>query len=371
MKLTELLAFFENWSPASLQESYDNSGLLVGSPDKVVSRALVTLEITEDVMKEAKEQKCDLIISHHPVIFGGLKKLNGKNTVERVVLEAVRNDIAIFACHTNLDNVLSGVNNRIADRLDLKDRKLLDPKGGLLSKLVVFVPETKLEGGRFAPDVMREALWKAGAGNIGDYNECSFNMTGTGTFKAGPGADPYIGREGEREDQQETRIEVIYPQYIHNKIMAALWQAHPYEEPAYDIIQLSNEFQEAGAGMIGVLDKPMPEKNFLAFLKERMKTELIRHSPLTSKPIKRVAVCGGSGSFLLNKAMAQMADVFVTSDFKYHQFFEAEGRIIIADIGHYESEQWTADLIVEKLNENFPNFAVSKSAVCTNPINYF
>jgi dinuclear metal center YbgI/SA1388 family protein len=370
MLLNDITRFLESWAPLSLQESYDNCGLLVGHPGLEVKKALITLDVTEEVLKEAADNGCNLIIAHHPLIFGSLKRINGNNSVERIIIAALKNDIAIYAIHTNLDNIHTGVNKKICDVLGIKDPKILDLKKGLLRKLVTFCPNTKLDDGTPTPDAVRKALWEAGAGEIGNYDKCSFNLLGTGTYRAQEGADPYIGKEGELVKQEEERIEVIFPVYQQNEIIKKLWETHPYEEVAYDIFALENEFQEVGAGMIGDLDKEMDEMEFLQHLKSVMKAEGIRYSPLLNKKVKKIAVCGGSGSFLLRTAITKAADVFVTGDFKYHQFFDAEGKILIADIGHYESEQFTVDLLHDRLQEKFPNFALLKSRVGTNPINY-
>jgi dinuclear metal center YbgI/SA1388 family protein len=370
MKISSLTNFLESWAPLDLQESYDNCGLQVGSPDTEIEKALITIDVTEEVIKEAAENDCGMIISHHPVIFGGIKKLTGRTMVERIVAEAIRHNIALYAIHTNLDNVQTGVNKKFADRLGLQNCKILDPKKGILKKLVVYVPKIQMENGRQAPDVVREAMWEAGAGNIGQYDQCSFNLPGTGTFRPLEGADPAIGEIGKLEHTSEEKIESLYPAYMEKQILSAVRKAHPYEEMAYDIIPMENEDDEVGAGMIGELEKEMDEGSFIAFLKDRMKTACVRHSPLIGRKIKRVAICGGSGSFLLKKAIGQKADAFVTGDFKYHQFFDAEGKILIADIGHYESEQFTAELLHDALRKNFPNFALLISQVNTNPINY-
>ena len=370
MLLYEITTYLEKWAPLPLQESYDNSGLLIGHPGQDITGALITLDVTEEVLKEAIDNNCNLIIAHHPLIFGGLKRLNGKNMVERITISAIKHDIAIYATHTNLDNTLTGVNQKIADKIGLKNTKILDMKKGQLRKLVTFCPDTKLEDGRMAPDAVREAMWQAGAGNIGNYDKCSTNNLVTGTYRANEEADPYIGKQGELVKQDEVRIEVIYPFYKQTDIIKALWDAHPYEEVAYDILTLENDYQETGSGMIGDLETEMDEMDFLQHLKNVMQTNCVRYSPLTNEKIKKVAVCGGSGQFLLKNAISQGADAFVTADFKYHQFFDAEGRILIADIGHYESEQFTVELIYDKLKEKFITFALLKSKVNTNPINY-
>lgn len=370
MLVNEITLYLESWAPLALQEGYDNSGLLVGNAGQEVEKALITLDITEEVLKEAAENHCRLIIAHHPIIFGSLKKINGNNSVERIVMAAIKNDIALYAIHTNLDNVISGVNRKIAEKLGIKDGKILDMKKGILRKLVTFCPNTLLEDGTPAPVAVRNALWEAGAGLLGNYDRCSFNLEGIGTFRALDGADPYIGDEGELVKQDEVRIEVIFPIYRQNDVIKKLWETHPYEEVAYDIFSLENEFQETGAGLIGELEEEMEEMDFLQLVKKNMQSACVRYSPLTNKKIKRVAVCGGSGSFLLKQAIAKKADAFVTADYKYHQFFDAEGKILIADIGHYESEQYTIDLIYDKIREKFPKFALLKSRINTNPVNY-
>jgi len=368
--ISQIISILEFWAPPSLQESYDNSGLLVGSGDTEIEKALVSLDVTEEVLAEAKRLGCGLIISHHPIVFSGLKKLNGKNYVERIVMEAIRHNIALYAIHTNLDNVAKGVNQKIAERLALKDVKILQPIKRRLRKLITFAPDIAGEDGQPIPEKIREALWQAGAGHIGKYDKCSFNSNGTGSFRALDGAEPFIGEQGKTEYQNEVRLEVIYPDYLENQIIKNLKKAHPYEEVAYDLVTLENENMETGAGMIGTLDMPMEEMAFLFFVKKVMDTKCVRHSPFITKKIHKVAVCGGAGSFLLNEAIKQGADALVTADFKYHQFFDADGKILIADIGHFESEQFTIDLIYDKIIEKFPTFAVLKTAVNTNPVNY-
>jgi len=370
MLIKDITSILESWAPLSLQESYDNCGLLVGSPEQEISKALISLDVTEEVIQEAITNQCQLVIAHHPVIFGNLKRLNGNSMTERVVIKAIKNNIALYAIHTNLDNIPSGVNSKICERIGIKNPKILDIKTGLFRKLITFCPDTILDNNKPAPDVVLEALWDAGAGNIGNYDRCSFNVDGTGTFRPLSGSHPYIGEQGELTQQKEVRIEVIFPVYEQKRIIKALLDVHPYEEAAYDIVSLENDLEHTGAGMMGELETEMDEMEFLLHLKNTMQAQNVRYSPLRSKKIKKVAVCGGSGSFLLKKAIAKGADVFVTADYKYHQFFDAEGKIVIADIGHYESEQFTIGLIFDKLKEKMPNFALLKSRVNTNPVNY-
>ncbi len=360
----QITTFLETIAPLALQESYDNAGLIIGDENIEVKGVLICLDSTEDVIEEALKHGCNLIIAHHPIVFSGLKKLNGKNYVERTVIKAIKNNVAIYAAHTNLDNVLEGVNAKICERLGLKNCTILSPMKNLLKKLVTFCPVDHAEK-------VRTALFDAGSGQIGNYDECSFNAEGTGTFRAGEGTSPFVGEKGKQHHEKEIRIETIFESYLETKIIRALLETHPYEEVAYDIYSLDNSYRETGSGMIGELEAPMEEIAFLALLKSTMKTGCVRYTKLTGKKITRVAVCGGSGSFLLNDAIRQGAQVFVTSDFKYHQFFDADGKIVIADIGHYESEQFTKDLFHDLLVKNFSTFAVRLSEVGTNPVNYF
>lgn len=361
--IKDITRYLESIAPLDLQESYDNAGLLVGVPETPISNVLITLDVTEAVVQEAVDKGCNLIIAHHPIVFKGLKKLNGRNYVERVIIKAIKNDIALYAIHTNLDNVHTGVNKMIADKIGLKNTAILAPKRTTLMKLVTFVPADKTE------EVL-DALNQAGAGQIGDYKNCSFRTAGIGTFEPEMEANPTIGEVGKRVEVHEDRIEVILPAHKQYQVMNALIQAHPYEEVAYYLTKLENTDQETGAGMIGLLEEEMDGLGFLNQLKTRMELNILKHTTLLEKKVKKIAVCGGAGSFLLSEAIKQGADVFVSSDFKYHEFFDAEGKIIIADIGHYESEVFTKNLIYSLLNKKFTNIALTLSEKVTNPISY-
>lgn len=364
MYISEIIFFLESLAHPSLQESYDNAGLITGNKNWDCKGIICSLDVTEEVVQEAVQKKCNLIVAHHPVIFKGLKKINGDNYVERVIIAAIKNDIAIYAIHTNLDNVSDGVNGNIARLLGLQNTTILSEKTGLLKKLFTFVPADKA-------DLVRDALFAAGAGQISNYSECSFNAAGTGTFKAGSGTHPYVGKQGERHQENEIKIEMVFPSFLERKILTALKQAHPYEEVAFDVVNLANPHPGIGAGLCGELSAAVTEKEFLATLKSVFGLSVIRHSPFTNRPVKRVAVCGGAGSFLISSALRAGADLYVTADMKYHEFFDAGGRMMIADIGHYESEQFTIDLLAEHLLQKFPTFAVLKTGVKTNPVNYF
>ena len=363
MKIVDLISAIEVFAAPELQEDYDNAGLITGNAGWECSGVLCSLDVTMEVIEEAKAQNCNLILSHHPIIFRGLKRINGKNYVENIVIEAIKNDIALYAAHTNLDNVLLGVSGIIARKLSLKDIKVLQPKNRLLRRLITFAPLDKAED-------VRKAVFDAGAGHIGQYSECSFNSEGTGTFKAEEGADPYVGQIGIQHREKETKIEIVYPFYLETQVVKALVQHHPYEEVAYDIFTMENVHLGIGSGVIGDLEAPMEEKRFLDLIKERFGARGIRHTGLLGKPIQKVAVCGGAGSFLIKKAIAMKADIYITGDVKYHEFFDAEGKLVLADIGHYESEQFTVELLCDLLLKKFPTFAVLKSSVNTNPVNY-
>lgn len=364
MKLAEITNFLETIAPLNYQEDYDNSGLIVGNHADEVHAALIALDCTEQIVDEAIAKNCNLIITHHPIVFKGLKKFNGKTYVERVVQKAIKNNIALYAIHTNLDHVAAGVSGEICKRLGIEAGKILAPKSGLLRKLVTFCPTAKAEE-------LRNALFSAGAGNINNYSECSFNADGLGTFKAGDNTNPYVGQKGLQHKEAEVRVETIFKTQDERKIVLALLENHPYEEVAYDIYTLSNKLDNVGAGMIGWLSEEMDSVDFLSHVKEKMNAKVIRHTSLLPKKIKKVAVCGGSGSFLLKDALAAGADAFITADFKYHEFFDAEDQLMICDIGHYESEQFTSNLLIDNIQEKFPNFAIRLTEHNTNPINYF
>ncbi|MCJ8163517.1 Nif3-like dinuclear metal center hexameric protein [Pontibacter sp. E15-1] len=362
-KIREIIEVLEGLAPLRYQESYDNAGLQTGDAAAEATGVLVTLDCTEEVLDEALQKGCNLVVAHHPVIFKGLKTLTGRTYVERTIIKAIKNNIAIYASHTNLDNVLQGVNTKIADKLELREQRILVSKPHTLMQLAVFVPVG------FTEDVLA-ALHKAGAGHIGEYSDCSFQVTGTGRFKPSAQANPTVGEAGKPEHVQENRVEVIFPAYLQAKVLTALKQAHPYEEVAHYLYALENQNQEVGIGMIGNLAEPLTEEAFLGYLKNKMQLQGLRYTPVGGKAIQRVAVCGGAGSFLLKDALRQKADAFVTGDFKYHEFFDAEGQLLVADIGHYESEVYTKEIFYDTISKNFPNFAVLISEVNTNPVRY-
>ncbi|MDB5202569.1 MAG: Nif3-like dinuclear metal center hexameric protein [Ferruginibacter sp.] len=364
MLIREIIAPLEKFAPPALQEDYDNTGLICGNSSWECSGVLLCLDSTEDVISEAKEKNCNLVIAHHPIVFRGLKKITGKNYVEQTIINAIKNDVAIYAIHTNLDNVIGGVSGKMADKLGLINRSILAPKTNLLRKLSVFVPVDYQQ-------TLMDALFTAGAGAIGDYSDCSFSTTGNGTFKAGPGTNPFIGKINERHTEQEVRVEVIFPHWQEAGIIRAMKANHPYEVVAHDIYALTNLFQETGAGIIGELSESQPAEQFLQTLKNTFNIPVIKHSRMLNTAIRKVALCGGAGNFLTGAAIGAGADIYITADLKYHEFFDADGKLLLADIGHYESEQFSIDLLFDILSNKFPNFAVLKTGVHTNPVQYF
>jgi dinuclear metal center YbgI/SA1388 family protein len=364
MTIRQITQTLESFAPLAYQESYDNAGLLTGSAQWECKGVICTLDATIEVLQEAKQAGVNLVVAHHPILFKGITKITGKNYVEEALIYAIKNDIAIYAIHTNLDNVWGGVNTVIAQKIGLTQCKILQPKTSILTKLVTFVPTAQLSA-------VQEALFAAGAGNIGEYSETSFSAGGIGTFRGSENSTPTIGTPGVREQVEETRIEVILPSYLEQKIVEALKLAHPYEEVAYDLIPLNNHNQQVGSGMIGQLPSPMEEKAFLTHLSTQFDLKLVKHTPFLGKTVQKIALCGGAGSFLIKDAIAAGADVFVSADIKYHEFFDANNQLVVADIGHWESEQYTIDLLFSLITSKFPNFAVLKTAVQTNPVRYF
>jgi len=364
MKIKEITTCIEKLAPRELQEPYDNAGLIIGDAETEVSKALVCIDVAEKVIDEAVTNKCNLIISHHPLIFKGLTQINNKSYIGRCVIKAIQNNIAIYAAHTNLDSVIGGVNSKLCEKLGIINTRILKPKNDVLKKLVTFCPTDNA-------DVVRKALFDSGCGHIGNYDSCSYNVHGSGTFRALEGSNPHVGEKDKLHYEPETRIETIFPAFLEKTILKALFKAHPYEEVAYDVYPLDNKYIRAGEGMIGELSKATGIDEFLKHIKSVSNCKVIRHSELTVKSIRKVAVCGGSGSFLVQDAIAAGADMFVTADMKYHQFSEAEGRIIIADVGHYESEQFVKEILVDYLNKNFPTFAILVSREDNNPVYYY
>ncbi|MBQ0130510.1 MAG: Nif3-like dinuclear metal center hexameric protein [bacterium] len=364
MTVKEILSCLTRVAPLSWQESYDNAGLQVGDENAEVSKALVALDVTEALVDEAVAKSCNLILSHHPLIFRGLKHLTPKSPIERAVMKAIKNDIAIISMHTNLDNSYLGVNRRLGEMLGLKNLHILQPMNGRLMKLVVFCPTDYAEK-------VRSAMFEAGAGCIGNYDSCSFNAAGQGSFRAGEETHPFVGEQGKLHFENEIRVETIVPDHLLNRVVSAMLKVHPYEEVAYDVYQLQNEFPLVGSGMIGEFETEMPETDFLNLVSETIGTPCLRHSALTGRMIKRVALCGGAGSFLLDDAKSDKADAFLSADMKYHDFFEPDGDILMVDGGHFETEQFTKELIRDLIRKNFSTFAAEIAETNANSVHYF
>ena len=363
MKLKDICSYLDSAVPLSLQEDYDNSGLQVGFPDWEVSSALITLDITEEVVDEAVSEKCDLIISHHPLIFNGIKSITGKTTTELILYKAVKNDISIYSSHTNLDVFNQGVSRKMAEKLKLQNIQVLSPVKNSLVKLVTYIPETHLEK-------VREEIFKAGAGVIGNYDQCGFTTSGTGSFRGNKKTKPFAGEKGKIHFEKEIRFETVMFSHLKEKVIKILLEVHPYEEVAYDIYALENKNVEIGSGCIGEFNDALEEVDFLKFVSEIFDAKGVRYSKPIGRPVRKVALCSGSGSSMLSMAIASRADAFITSDIKYHNFFEAGNKILFVDIGHFESEKFSVEILYDLIIKKFPKFAVRFSEINTNPINY-
>ena len=363
MKVKDFTNYLEQLAPLTYQEEYDNSGLIIGDFNMEVKGVLITLDCNDKVLDEAINNKCNLLITHHPIIFKGLKKINNDSLTDKLVIKAIKNNIAIYSIHTNLDNIVNGVNSEIAKRLKLKNCRVLSSKNECLRQLVFYCPKEN------TTDLI-EKLCSVGAGAIGNYNNCSFKSSGVGTFKPLENSNPNKGVKGKLYNSKEDKVELVFLKDKQNKIIQTLQENHPYEEIAYQIYILDNKIKSIGSGLVGELDEPVDSILFLKQLKKIMNLELVRHTHVNKDVIKKIALCGGSGSFLIDKAIYSNADIFITSDIKYHQFFDIGNKIILADIGHYESEQFTKNLVYDYLTKKFTKFAILLSKVNTNPINY-
>jgi dinuclear metal center YbgI/SA1388 family protein len=364
MKLKELCSYLDSAVPLSFQEGYDNSGLQVGSPEREMLSAMISLDVTEEVIDEVIAQKCDVLISHHPLIFHGIKSLTGKTFTERILYEAIKNDIAVYSAHTNLDVLNNGVSRKIAEKIGLEEIRVLSPSEKILLKLITYIPESHL-------DIVRNALFEAGAGVIGNYDKCGFVTPGTGSFRANEKAKPFRGEKGKIHFEKEIRFETILYSCLKDKVVKALIETHPYEEVAYDLYSLENKNADTGLGCVGKLHDRVSENDFLELVSSVFDAKGIRYSKPTGRPVRKVALCGGSGASLLNIAIDSGADVFVTADIRYHDFFKTENKILLVDIGHFESEKFSREILKDLIIKKFPKFAVRFSETNTNPINYF
>ncbi len=363
MKLQQIISILEQMAPTAYAEDFDNVGLLVGNANKDINGILVCHDALENVIEEAIDKKCNLVVCFHPILFSGLKKITGQSYVERAIIKAIKNDIAIYSVHTALDNHKNGVNKIMCDVLGIQNPKMLIEKENFIYKLVTYTPTENASQ-------VRSALFEAGAGNIGNYDNCSFNSQGKGTYKGNDQSNPVIGEKHQLMNVEEEKVEVTFEKHLQKKILNALFENHPYEEVAYQIYKTENKHQNIGIGMIGDLKNEQDERDFLIFVKQKMEAGVIRHSELLGRKIKKIAVLGGSGAFSINAAIAKGADVLITSDLKYHDFFTAENKILLADIGHFESERFTKNYIIEYLTKKLPNFAVVLSNENTNPVKY-
>ncbi len=362
--IKDIIQVIENFAPPIYQESYDNAGLIVGDKHQKIQSVLICLDVTEAIIDEAVELGAGLVVAHHPIVFKGLKRITPDNYVQRTVISAIKNNVAIYAAHTNLDTVFNGVNYELARVLGLQNIQPMQAEKGRLKKLYCFVPVEHAES-------LRTALFNAGAGYIGNYDACSYNSTGFGTFRAGEGSNPFVGEQGELHQENEMRVEVIFPEHLNSAVISALKKTHPYEEPAFDIVNVENEWHKLGIGLVGELPEPMKNQAFLDFVKTKLSVPYLKYTKTNKTEVKKVALCGGSGAFLIKTAMRLNADVFLTGDVKYHDFFDAENRMMIVDAGHYETEQFTKELFYRIITKNFPNFAVQISNRNTNPVNYY
>jgi dinuclear metal center YbgI/SA1388 family protein len=364
MKLKDLTSYLDTVIPLSFQEDYDNAGLQIGQPQNDVTSALVCLDVTEEIITEALAYHCDLIVSHHPLIFKGIKSLTGKTYIERILLETAKNNLAIYSAHTNLDMLSNGVSRKIAEKLGLKEITVLEPLEHTLLKLVTYIPESHFKH-------VQAAIFEAGAGVIGNYDNCGFSFSGTGSFRGNEKTNPFRGEKGKIHTENEIRFETVLFAHLQDKVTAALIKSHPYEEVAYDLYALENRNIEIGLGCVGLLDKPVSENDFLELISGTFGASGIRYSKFTGKKISKVAMCGGSGASLLNKAIHSGADVFLTADIKYHDFFRTENKILLVDAGHFETEKFSVEILKDLIIKKFPKFAVRFSETNTNPINYF
>ena len=363
IRIKDILKEIEKLAPLALQDSFDNSGVQVGNVNQPATGALLCIDITEAVIGEAIERGYNLIIAHHPLIFKPFKSLTGVDYIERCIMQACKHELVLYTAHTNLDNAVGGVNYKLAELLGLQNVRVLSPQKGNLLKLVTFVPEESAE-------IVRTALFHAGAGSIGNYDSCSFNTNGTGTFRASTNCNPFRGEIDELHHEQEVRIETILPSFLQTAVTRALLSVHPYEEPAYDFYALENTWKQAGSGIVGELLSEEDELLFLQRLKDIFKTDCIRHSPLTGKKVREIAICGGSGAFMLSEAIAYGADVFLTGEAKYNDFYKVEDKILLAIAGHYETEICTNDIFFDIISEKFPTFAVQIANTNSNPVKY-
>lgn len=363
MKARDIISTIEELAAVQLQESFDNSGLLIGSGEEEVTGVLICLDVTMPVIDEAIEKGFNMIVSHHPMIFNAIKRINMSNVKDEMIVKAIKNDIVIYAAHTNIDSSMPGVSSVLGKALGLTNISILHPKSDFLCKILVYVPNNHA-------DIVRKAIFNSGGGCIGNYDSCSFNSEGVGTFRGNSESNPFVGRKNELHQEPETRIEFMIPRYMQNKVLRAITEAHPYEEPAFDIIPLNNKLMNKGLGVVGDLIEPMSEIEFLDMVKATINLKALRHSKIRGRMIKRVALCGGSGSSFIRDAITANADIYLTAELKHNEFLDYQDNIVIADIGHYESECLIKNLIRDILLKKNSNFAIRISEAEDNPVFY-
>ena len=364
----EIIKYLEDWAPKGIAWEKDNVGLQVGDPKIKIRNIILSLDLNEEVVDSAIKENCNLIITHHPLLFYPLKDLDFSKSKKAIMIEKmIKNDITLYSAHTNLDFTKHGVSYQLAKRLSLRNIKFLKNLSNNQVKLSVFVPLAHL-------DKVSDAIYQAGGGIIGEYSNCSFRTSGKGTFSGSVQSNPSIGKKGVVETVEEVKLEVLVDQWKLSHVISSIKIAHPYEEIAYDVYPLLKENVNYGIGAIGELNKQMIPGEFLKLVSSKLNVPAFRYTKNGRKKIKTVAVCGGSCSELIDEAMKQKADAFITADLKYHSFQDAEGNILLIDAGHYETEVPVLDEIkhrLEKLLIKNKKIRVLKFRGSTNPVVFY
>ena len=365
MTVRGIQEIMEAWAPLDIAWERDNPGLQAGDTGRRVRGILVALDVTEPVVKEAKGAGANLIVSHHPLLFRPLRSLTTRSGTERTLTALARGGIALYSAHTNLDFTRGGTSFALAEALGLATEGFLTSSFRTESKIVTFVPPSHA-------DSVAAAMAGAGAGVIGAYDGCSFRTEGTGTFRGGKGTHPAVGKAGVPEHAREIRLEMVAPRRAVHTVVDALKGAHPYEEVAFDVYPLDNTSGAYGMGALGTLPRAVPLADFLGRVRRALRTRSLRWSGDPRSRVRRVAVCGGSGSELLPQAIAAGADAFVTADVRYHTFQEAGTEITLVDAGHFETEFPVVAAVVDRLRGEIrargARIPVRASSQATNPV---
>jgi dinuclear metal center YbgI/SA1388 family protein len=366
MIVKNLIKHIETWAPPGIAWEKDNVGLQLGSTQSQITNVLLCLEVDSKVVDDAIKKRCNLIISHHPLIFTPLKSITDRDNQSDLIKKIIKNDINVFSAHTNLDFAKDGVSFQLAKKLKLQQIRFLKNLSSNQYKIVVFVPEKFVEK-------VASAMHIAGGGQIGDYSNCSFRIVGQGTFKGSNSTNPFVGIKGNLEYVREIRLEMIANSFDLPKILSAMKESHPYEEVAYDLYKLNNENVNFGMGAIGVLNQSMTKEEFLFYVSKSLKIKNFRYNSGKKNKIRTVAVCGGSGSDLADEAIKQNADAFITADVKYHKFQDVQNKILLIDAGHYETEIFILDELKRRIQKflNNGNNKVYKYKGSTNPIIFY